>query len=257
MVLMARGTSSSQKSESTSLTRDAGSLRMKVSEIFKSIQGEGPNTGVPSVFLRLAICNLECSWCDTKYTWDWKNYEYQKEVTEMEMNEVESRILEFPDYNHLVVTGGEPMLQQDALVPLLKRLKEENGSYYFEVETNGTILPRLEMVGLIDQWNVSPKLENSGNSIPAREKPECYEFFKSLPNAYFKLVVDDLGDLEEILEIVGKYLIPPDRVILMPESTTSESLREKSGWLAEFCKNEGYRFSTRLQIMLYGNRRGV
>jgi 7-carboxy-7-deazaguanine synthase len=226
---------------------------LKVSEIFHSIQGEGPNVGVPSVFLRLAVCNLKCSWCDTKYSWDWEHYDYDKEVTEMDEIEVERRILSY-DCRHLVVTGGEPMLQQDELVPVLRRVKALGFSV--EIETNGTILPNREFVELIDQWNVSPKISNSGNSASAREKPECYEFFQSLPNSNFKFVVENQDDLGEILELVGKYGIPREKVILMPESTSSEALRVKSSWLAEICKSEGFRFSTRLHIILYGNRRG-
>lgn len=234
--------------------RSSQKRKMKVSEIFRSIQGEGPNTGVPSVFLRLAICNLECSWCDTKYTWDWKNYDYQKEVKEMEISEVEKKILDL-DCRHLVVTGGEPMLQQDTLVPVLKSLKD--GGFDIELETNGTILPNREMIELIDQWNVSPKTSNSGNSISAREKEECYEFFRYLSRAYFKFVVENRNDLNEIDSLVQRYKIPKDRVILMPESISPEALAEKSTWLGEICKDEGYRFSTRLHIILYGNRRGI
>jgi 7-carboxy-7-deazaguanine synthase len=227
---------------------------MKVSEIFHSIQGEGPNVGVPSVFLRLAVCNLQCSWCDTKYSWDWEHYDYGKEVTEMNLEEVGRRILGY-DCNHLVVTGGEPMLQQDELVPLLRRLKEDG--FTSEIETNGTIVPSHEITQLMDQWNVSPKISNSGNSAGARERPECYEFFQSLPNSNFKFVVENQDDLAEILGLVKKYNIPRDKVILMPESTSPESLREKSSWLADICKSESFRFSTRLHILLYGNKRGI
>ena len=60
---------------------------MKISEIFESIQGEGNNAGKPAVFLRTAECNLKCIWCDTKYTWDWKNYDYSKEVNEISIND--------------------------------------------------------------------------------------------------------------------------------------------------------------------------
>lgn len=172
----------------------------------------------------------------------------------MDMEEIHKRILD-NDCRHLVVTGGEPMLQQDDLVPLLRRLKEER--FTTEIETNGTILPNQKILGPIDQWNVSPKISNSGNSVSLREKPECYQFFRSLPNSNFKFVVENKDDLGEILELVRKYDIPRDKVILMPESTSPESLREKSSWLAEICRNEGFRFSTRLHILLYGNRRGV
>ena len=147
------------------------------------------------------------------------------------------------------------MLQQEDLAPFLSKLKTDGLT--FEIETNGTILPNDGMVSAIDQWNVSPKLDNSGNSVASRENPECYRFFCKQPNAYFKYVVEDREDLGEILELVAKYAIPRDRVIMMPESTSPELLREKSAWLAEICRNEGFRFSTRLHIILYGNKRGV
>jgi 7-carboxy-7-deazaguanine synthase len=225
---------------------------LKVSEIFYSIQGEGPTIGVPSVFLRLAVCNLQCSWCDTKYSWDWEHYDYAKEVTEMNEEEVARKILGY-GCRHLVVTGGEPMLQQEELVLLLEKLR----GFHVEVETNGTIRPNKEMVSLVDQWNVSPKLSNSGNSVKVREIPECYAFFRRQNNAHFKYVVEDREDLGEILELVAKYEIPREKVILMPESTSPELLREKSAWLADICKSEGFRFTTRLHIILYGNKRGV
>ena len=110
---------------------------MKISEIFESIQGEGNNAGKPAVFLRTAECNLKCVWCDTKYTWDWKTYDYSKEVNEMSIKEVRQSLEQFR-IRHLVITGGEPLMQQDDLSELLTFLKPK---FYVEVETNGTILP--------------------------------------------------------------------------------------------------------------------
>ena len=95
---------------------------MKISEIFESIQGEGNNAGKPAVFLRIAECNLKCVWCDTKYTWDWKNYDYSKEVNEMSIKEVRQSLEQFR-IRHLVITGGEPLMQQDDLAELLTFLK--------------------------------------------------------------------------------------------------------------------------------------
>src|SRR3989442_11012171 len=105
---------------------------MKVSEVFCSIQGEGRNAGKKAVFLRLALCNLACEWCDTKYTWDWKNYRYEDEVDEMTTAEIGSKIRSC-GVKHLVLTGGEPMLQQSELLSLIKSLKTEG--FYVEVET--------------------------------------------------------------------------------------------------------------------------
>ena len=134
---------------------------MQINEIFKSIQGEGPHFGKPAIFLRTAQCNLKCIWCDTKYTWDWENYDFSKEVKEMTIDEIKESILEF-GINHLVITGGEPLLQQDDLADLLSFLKPD---FYVEIETNCTILPNKMLTDLVDQWNVSPKTENSGNPL--------------------------------------------------------------------------------------------
>ena len=134
---------------------------MKISEIFKSIQGEGINAGKNVVFLRTALCNLKCSWCDTKYTWDWDNFDYSKEVKELSINRVKEEIEQF-NIKHLVITGGEPMMQADDLVELLSFLKPD---FYVEVETNGTIVPNKMLTDLVDQWNVSPKTSNSNNPL--------------------------------------------------------------------------------------------
>lgn len=227
---------------------------MKVSEIFTSIQGEGSNIGKPAVFLRLALCNLSCEWCDTKYTWDWKNFDYEKEVKEMTVEQVLEQLLN-AGVTHLVITGGEPMLQQKDLTQLLRALKQKR--FYVEVETNGTIQPMVEMLGLVDQWNVSPKLENSKNTVAAREKPECYRFFNSLAATNFKYVIEDPVDFREVQQLAEKYEISTDKIVLMPEAQTKEELAERSKWLIDLCRREGYRFSTRLQVALWGSRRGV
>lgn len=227
---------------------------MNVSEIFYSVQGEGPNLGKPAVFLRMAFCNLRCTWCDSKYTWDWENYDREKEVKEMKLDGVKNKILEY-GCKHLVLTGGEPMLQQDELIQLLTDLKK--GGFYIEVESNGTIIPKPEIVGLVDQWNISPKLKSSGNPIDAREKQECYEYFKSLPNSLFKYVIQNERDLDEVEVLVSKYSIPMNKILLMLEGLRKRELTERSKWLVEVCKKNGYRFTPRIQIELWGNKRGV
>jgi 7-carboxy-7-deazaguanine synthase len=137
-------------------------------EIFHSVQGEGVSLGVPSVFLRLATCNLACRWCDTKYTWDWANFSYETEVVELEPTTIQQKIQAY-DCSHVVITGGEPMLQQEGLQPLVESLAAEG--YTFEVETNGTIAPTPGMLRHIEQWNVSPKLRTSGNLLSETLNP--------------------------------------------------------------------------------------
>ena len=223
-------------------------------EIFHSIQGEGPSVGTPSVFLRLATCNLSCSWCDTKYTWDWQHYEYGREGIELSHEQVERRISSYP-CSHLVITGGEPLLQQQGLLPLVQSL--DGRGFSFEVETNGTVAPDPEMELLIDQWNVSPKLSNSGIELRRREVPEALRSFARLQNAYFKFVVVAPVDVEEVRALAQGYGIGKDRVVLMPEGRDADALLERGKWLSQMCVEEGFRFTPRLHILLWGDKRGT
>ena len=222
-------------------------------EIFHTLQGEGTMAGTPSVFLRLAECNLACTWCDTKYTWDWKSYDYQKEVAELPPEHVENEVLRY-DCSHLVITGGEPMLQQDQMAGLVRSLKGRG--FTFEVETNGTIAPTPEMAALIDQWNVSPKLVTSGNTLEERYVLGALKSFAALPQAYFKFVVTRGSDVEEVRRLMDEMSLSRERVLLSPEGRTPSVLQERSAWLSQLCVNENLRFSPRLQIYLWGDTRG-
>ena len=225
---------------------------MQINEIFKSIQGEGPNFGKPAIFLRTAQCNLKCTWCDTKYTWDWENYDYTKEVKEMTLEEIKEQVLDL-EIKHLVITGGEPLLQQDDLADLLSFLKPD---FYVEIETNCTILPNKMLTDLVDQWNVSPKTKNSGNPLELYDNDECYYFFANQENCFFKYVVEDESDIPEIKKFVTKYNIPENRVQLMTQASTKEeiSLREKS--ISELAKANNFLFSPRLHVAMWGAQRG-
>ena len=222
-------------------------------EIFYSLQGEGASIGVPTVFLRLAQCNLTCSWCDTKYTWDWNVFSFDKEVMTLPVEDVEARILSF-DRPHIVITGGEPMMQQRALAPLVASLRDKG--FFSEVETNGTLAPSPEMVQGVSQWNVSPKLSNSGVDAAMREVPSALKAYSGLENAYFKFVIAAPKDVDEVLELVDRYAVAPDRVILMPEGTERRMIEERGQWVADLCAEHGFRFSTRMHILLWGDKRG-
>ena len=223
-------------------------------EILHSLQGEGASIGTPSVFLRLALCNLACTWCDTKYTWDWQHYDYKDEVVELAVGQVEQTILTH-GCRHLVIAGGEPLLQQRALAPLVWSLKQRGFS--FEVETNGAIAPDSDLEGDIDQWNVSPKLSNSGNASERREIPDVFDHYAGLDNAYYKFVIVQPSDLDEVRTVVDKYRIPRDRVLLMPEGRSPEAVQERGRWLSRICIEEGFRFTPRLHILLWGDKRGT
>ncbi len=222
-------------------------------EIFHTLQGEGTLAGTPAVFLRLAQCNLACTWCDTKYTWDWKNYDYNKEVVDLSPEDVEREVLSF-GCSHLVVTGGEPMMQQNQVAGPIGSLKSRG--FTFEVETNGTIAPTAEMATYIDQWNVSPKLATSGNALGKRYLPEALRSFAAMPQAYFKFVVTRGSDMDEVRRLMEDLAIPRERVLLSPEGRTPSVLQERSDWLSKLCVKENLRFSPRLHIYLWGDTRG-
>ena len=225
---------------------------MKISEIFESIQGEGNNAGKPAVFLRIAECNLKCVWCDTKYTWDWKNYDYSKEVNEISIKEVRQSLEQFR-VRHLVITGGEPLMQQDDLAELLTFLKPK---FYVEVETNGTILPNNTLSVLVDQWNVSPKTKNSGNPLEMCEDNECYTFFSKKKNCYFKYVVESEDDLIEINQLISKHNLEKKRVLLMTQAMTKEEILAKEKNVFTLSKKNSLGFSPRLHVMKWGSQRG-
>lgn len=238
---------------------------LKVSEVFDSIQGEGSYAGTPCIFLRLATCNLKCGWCDTKYTWDWENYDINTEINEFSIYEIEKKI-DLSNKAHVVITGGEPLLQQANLVLLLRLLKSKRGNdsnpnaYFIEIETNGTVIPTKEMMELVDQWNISPKTSNSLNKQKGINLEKLYEkslsFYKDLQNASFKFVIDKPEDLAEVDQIIKKYNLPNDQVILMPQGATKESIMEKSRWITKYAKNNKFAFSTRLHVLLWDNQRG-
>jgi len=226
---------------------------MKISEIFSSIQGEGIHAGKPSVFLRTALCNLKCVWCDTKYTWDWDNYDYSKEVHEIPIEKVIEKIKEF-EPKHIVITGGEPLIQQNDIALLLSKLGDD---YFVEVETDCTIIPDSVMLEHVNHWNVSPKTSNSENSREAREIPQCYDFFVKLENSVFKFVIEKESDLVEIDELITKYSIPKNKILLMPQASTKDELNLKKEEIEKIAMANGLLFSSRLQVERWGNQRGT
>jgi organic radical activating enzyme len=222
-------------------------------EIFVSIQGEGISAGVPSTFVRLAVCNLRCGWCDTAYTWDWTRYDPKREIVALAAADVAARV-EATGPRTVVITGGEPLLQQRALEPLLARLRA--GGRRIEVETNGTVAPRNGIGRLVAQWNVSPKLTNSDNPAAARLVADALQWFAQEPRAVFKFVVAAPADLEEVAVLVARYAVPAERVILMPEGRTTAALTARAEWLVPRCTEAGYRFGARLHVLLWGDERG-
>jgi 7-carboxy-7-deazaguanine synthase len=225
-------------------------------EIFATVQGEGSTAGVPSVFVRLADCNLRCDWCDTKYTWDWQRHDRRTETVELSVDDIAERALNAAGdgVRTAVFTGGEPLLQQDELVSLAARLRERG--FRIEVETNGTVAPTETMAASVDQWNVSPKLASSGNAERARHRPNVLQWFAAQPNVQLKFVMMSDADVTEVTELVELLGVPRARVTLTPEGVDATTLAERSRWLADRCRVHGYRLGTRLHVFLWGAERG-
>ena len=232
-------------------------------EIFASLQGEGASIGRPSVFVRLSRCNLACQWCDTAYTWrfvgdnrphrDDRTFERSANQISLDEADVAARVRAF-GVPRLVITGGEPLLQAPALARMIAAL---GSGFHIEVETNGSVAPSRALDGLIDQYNVSPKLAHSGNPSELALIPERLTAWAADPRAQFKFVVAHPDDLNEVKALVETYAIAPDRLFVMPEGTDSQTVRDRSHWLAEAAMQAGWRFTDRLHIHLYGDTRGT
>jgi 7-carboxy-7-deazaguanine synthase len=226
---------------------------MKVSEIFHSIQGEGVLAGVPSVFVRLSGCNLRCVWCDTPYT------SWNPEGREMSLDKILTEVRE-SKATHVVLTGGEPMIFPES-AELTRQLKQTG--LHVTIETAGTVYQPVAC----DLMSISPKLANSTphereggrwaqQHDRLRYQPEVLRRLMAEFAYQLKFVVAEPGDLAEIEKMVGETGADPGRVVLMPEGTDRETIRERALWLVDLCKRTHYRLGPRLHVDLWGNERG-
>jgi 7-carboxy-7-deazaguanine synthase len=220
------------------------STTIRVSESFRSLQGEGPSAGSPAHFLRLQGCDVGCRWCDTRYTWD------PAGGRETGLEDAFAALAALGPAPLLVVTGGEPLQQpfaRECLAAALERWPR------VEVETSGIAPPPLAHPRL--HYNHSPKLPSA---TPRWEGTWAHTgAFAADPNTTFKLVVGDDPDEADALRLVRERALPHERVMLMPEGLTDATLRARGQRLAATCQREGLRLSPRLHVWLWGARRGV
>jgi len=227
---------------------------MKIAEIFYSIQGEGVLAGVPSVFVRTSGCNLRCRWCDTPYTsWNPEGLDWSLE-----------RILDkvrADSKGYVVITGGEPMIQPEIELLTAQLLRMQQ---HITIETAGTVFRNVEC----DLVSISPKLANStpwetdGGRWAQQHERLRYQpgVLRQLIRTYdyqLKFVVQQPKDTEEIERIVREIHADRAKVLLMAEGTAPDQIRERAQWVVEACKSFGFRYSPRLHVDLWGNRRGV
>jgi organic radical activating enzyme len=230
---------------------------LPVNEIFYSIQGEGRFAGYPAVFIRFNYCNLGCSWCDTKFTWQTGVIEKDLllDIASISIGALETLSGNHirPDQVHIVLTGGEPMLHQKQLPELITQLRQD-GFDFVEIETNGVFIPMDKMIDAISWWNCSPKLSNSGLDLKRTFVPEALIAIAATGRADFKLVVSCSEDIEEIIE---NYLplLPRSRIMLMPEGATRDKQMKSMPWVIDKCQEFGFRFSPRLHSIIWDSER--
>lgn len=210
---------------------------MILNEVFYSIQGEGLNVGKPAIFVRFGNCNLKCTWCDTKYTW---HPDFIDNVS-VPPGKIFAQIQKYSECKHLVITGGEPMLQQK----VISAIRKEFPDYYIEVETNGS--QEVRCFDEVNLFTVSYKTSNSGNPP--------YELKTKNSKCVYKFVICKKNDFDEIEEVIKKYHLPADKNFLMPEGVSREELLKKNNFIIEYCKARGYHFTPRLHILTWGNAR--
>jgi 7-carboxy-7-deazaguanine synthase len=249
--------------------------RLSVAELFYSVQGEGRTVGIPSVFLRLAGCNLMCggwgtekdgelhdgaTWrCDTIEVWM-----KGKSKTFDEIMELMPDLLPRLDRGaHLVITGGEPLLQQEAIECFIEELEKRLIiEPFIEIETNGTIMPSSYMLQRIDQWNCSPKLGNSGMMAEFRLKKEVLNAIAKQSkkvgcNAIFKFVISNHWNWLEAKLIIEWTDIARSQVYLMPAVDAVTDYPKMCNLVIEICKKEVVNFSPREHIAVWNKKTGV
>jgi 7-carboxy-7-deazaguanine synthase len=226
--------------------------RLLVAEIFgPTFQGEGPSAGRLAAFVRLSRCQLSCAWCDTPYTWDRARYDLGDESRRMLQAEVWHAVKAI-DAGLVVITGGEPLLQQDRLVWLADMCRATGR--WTEIETNGAVVPSYGITGASRRFNVSLKLANSGMPAARRLRPKAIRSLASTGKAVWKFVVTSPADLDEITQLQQRYGLDP--IWVMPEGTTSDQILGRMRELAEPVLTRGWNLTPRLHTLLWEDARG-
>lgn len=218
---------------------------MKIAEIFTSVQGEGMWLGMPSLFIRTAGCNLNCSWCDTPRT---RTTEGAQDMTiDTLVEQAEASPLA-----HVVITGGEPTLYAEELSVLCDEL--HNTFKIITLETNATrfVDCNANLVSL------SPKLPGSQENgcEDTWHEDVIRQYMATGIMLQVKIVVADQSDAMEALIKLAPLNIPKPQVFLMPQARTCEEHLAVAEWLIPFCSQTGCRFGVRLQTLLWNNEPG-
>lgn len=211
---------------------------MKISECFLSLQGEGPEIGHPTIFLRLSECNLindniGCEFCDSKWSQEGKEKLIKEVVEEIKKYHIK----------HVTITGGEPLLQELEIDKLMDAL-DKVGDYKISLETNGTIFTSLPFDTII----VSPKKQKINMQVLKQ--------YSELDNVFFKFVYEKKDD-RWWESIIFSLKLLNDKIYIMPEGKTRDEQLSKVDGVADYCVKNNYNMSLRLHVLIWNTRRGV
>lgn len=261
--------------------------KLLISSDFYSVQGEGISTGIPSYFVRLGLCNLQCgmspkhlaqvkkeqtledgeitvgdlekegkaTWtCDSISQWAWRgvNRDFQYLIDQWKEQGVYDGVRN--GNVRVIWTGGEPTMlkHQEAIVDFTKFWREELGDVvapYYEIETNGTVYINDDLFKLLDQINCSPKLINSGQPENKRIVPNAIKRIMEHSNYQFKFVVSTEDDIKEMFrDFIEPFQIPQHRVVIMPGMDSQDQYHERTHFILEMAKKYTLRGMSRLHI---------
>lgn len=239
---------------------------MQIVEQFFSLQGEGKYLGVPSLFVRTNFCNLRCAWrnkdgsitkCDTPYASWYKTKTKNVTSGEIILNAIKHKV------NHIVITGGEPLLQED-IVKIVNDLVKKN--FIVTIETNGTrFIPQLTTNVFL---SISPKLKTSyaqkENTIEWKIHrtnnmyiDNLYKYINRSKKFQVKFVYNNDSDIIEIEKIRASTGLLAKYVYLMPQGKTAKQVKANSKKVFEYCMKNKYNYSPRLHIDVWGSKRGI
>jgi 7-carboxy-7-deazaguanine synthase len=249
------------------------SKTLPIQELSQVIQGEGQLMGVPHFLIRFTGCKLRCqfkdSFCDTWYA-SWK-----PEKGQFTPKQVEEFLDSNPNIKYVFITGGGPTLHKDYL-PFVVNLCKRKG-LWTTIETEGSEFVETKA----DVISLSPKLSNSTpqvgsktpwGSVVTQKDKDLHEkwrtnveamkqliFHQTSNNSTYQLkpVISSEEDLKEFEELRVQLGVPKNKCYLMPEGITDEQLQKSREWLFGVCIKEGYNYTDRLHVIVYGDKRGV
>ena len=281
--------------------------KLKIAELFYSIQGEGRYMGVPSVFLRTFGCNFKCAGfgmpqgklsqeveaiaaritefkdytelplvstgCDSYASWDPRFKDLSPMLTTDAIADRIAEILPFNEWQdeHLVITGGEPLLGWQRAYPDLLEHPKMSSLREITFETNGTQRLDPKFKEYLNVWerdheegreltfSVSAKLSCSGESRHEAIQPEIVCEYEEVGHTYLKLVIATEQDAEEALETIDIYRAAgfTGHVYLMPIGGVESVYALNNRAVADFAMKNGLRYSDRLQVPLFKNEWGT